>query len=68
MGAAPIFCAALVWDKSKLSRHRFIGLASRILRRRCGPEVNEWWYTQVPPRLLIEEMLLEAVWHDSLRL
>ena len=51
---------ALVWDKSKLSRHRFIGLASRILRRRCGPEVNEWWYTQVPPRLLIEEMLLEA--------
>ena len=51
---------ALVWDKSKLSRHRFIGLASRILRRRCGPEVNEWWYSQVPPRLLIEEMLLEA--------
>ena len=51
---------ALVWDKSKLSRHRFIGLASRILRRRGGPEVNEWWYTQVPPRLLIEEMLLEA--------
>ena len=38
----------------------FIGLASRILRRRGGPEVNEWWYTQVPPRLLIEEMLLEA--------
>ena len=29
-------------------------------RRRCGPEVNEWWYTQVPPRLLIEEMVLEA--------
>lgn len=51
---------ALIWDKSILSRRKFITIALRILRRRCGPEVNEWWYAQITPRLLIEEMLLEA--------
>jgi hypothetical protein len=49
----------LVRNKSLLSKRRFVSLASRILRRRCGPEVNEWWYEHITPRILIEEMLLE---------
>jgi hypothetical protein len=50
---------ALVWDKSAVSRKAFVDLGWRMLRRRCGPEVNEWWYTEIPPRLMVEEMLLE---------
>lgn len=50
---------ALVWDKSALSQRELCDLGWRILRRRCGPEVNEWWYTEIPPRLMIEEMLLK---------
>lgn len=50
---------ALIRDKSALPRPLFIALATRILRRRCGPEVNEWWYSQIRSRLLIEELLLE---------
>jgi hypothetical protein len=49
---------ALIWDKSAISQNELIDLAGRILRRRCGPEVNEWWYTKIPPRVMIEEMLL----------
>jgi hypothetical protein len=48
----------LIRNKSLLSRQKFVSLASQILRRRCGPEVNEWWYEQITPRILIEEMLL----------
>jgi hypothetical protein len=48
----------LVRNKSLLTRRRFVSLASQILRRRCGPEVNEWWYERITPRILIEEMLL----------
>jgi hypothetical protein len=51
---------ALIWNKSSLSRARFVRLGKRILKRRCGPEVNEWWYTQIPSRLLVEEMLVES--------
>jgi hypothetical protein len=51
---------SLISDKSALSRTKFITLASQILHRRCGPEVNEWWYTKVKPNLLIEEMLIES--------
>jgi hypothetical protein len=49
----------LVRDKSLLSRRRLISVARRILNRRCGPEVNEWWYAQITPRIVIEEMLVE---------
>jgi hypothetical protein len=70
---------ALIWDKAALPRPQFIALATRILKRRCGPEVNEWWYSQIPSCLMIEEMLLEAggaippdykcyVFHGSTRL
>jgi hypothetical protein len=48
-----------VWDKKAFPRSLFISTARRILRRRCGPEVNEWWYSHIPPRLIVEEMLLE---------
>jgi TupA-like ATPgrasp len=50
---------ALIWDKSAISKRELLGMASRMLRRRCGPEVNEWWYTKIPSGVLIEEMLLE---------
>jgi len=50
---------AFIWDKSALSRKALCDLGWRILRRRCGLEVNEPWYTELPSRLMIEEMLLE---------
>lgn len=50
---------AFIWDKSAVSQRHFIKLGRRLLRRRCGPEVNEWWYSQIPPNLLVEEMLLD---------
>jgi len=51
---------ALVWDKSAFSKKALCDLGWRMLRRRCGLEVNEWWYTEIPSRLMIEEMLLEG--------
>jgi hypothetical protein len=50
---------AFIWDKSDISQRQFVKLGHRLLRRRCGPEVNEWWYSQIPPNLLVEEMLLD---------
>ena len=51
---------ALIWDKKLLSERDFIALGRRILRRRCGPETNELWYSHIIPRLIVEEMLLNA--------
>jgi TupA-like ATPgrasp len=51
---------AFVWDKSALSQKELCDLGWRMLRRRCGPEVNEWWYSEIPSRLMVEEMLLEG--------
>jgi hypothetical protein len=50
---------ALIWNKSVISQSELIDIGSRILRRRCGPEVNESWYAKIPSRLMIEEMLLK---------
>ncbi|HUT02375.1 MAG TPA: ATP-grasp fold amidoligase family protein [bacterium] len=49
----------LVRDKAALPREAFVAAGRRILRRRFGPEVNEWWYAKIVPQLLVEEMLLE---------
>ena len=49
----------LVRDKATLPHRAFVAAGRRILRRRFGPEVNEWWYSKIIPQLLVEEMLLD---------
>jgi hypothetical protein len=50
----------IVWDKKAFPRDRFIDLGRRILRRRPGYEVNEWWYTVIKPSLMVEELLIDC--------
>jgi len=50
---------ALIWKRSALSHEDFVAIWRQILTRRCGPEVNEWWYSRIPPNLLVDEMLLD---------
>jgi hypothetical protein len=50
---------ALIWKRSALSQDGFVAIGRQLLTRRCGPEVNEWWYSRISPNLLVEEMLLD---------
>ena len=49
----------LVLNKASFSRDTFVVSALRMLRRKFGPEVNELWYPQISPKIMIEEMVVE---------
>lgn len=68
-----------VEDKHRLGTEGLAREARALLQREFGYLTNEWWYTRIPPRVLIEERLDDArndipldykflVFHGSVRL
>lgn len=55
-GSGPDFIS-FVEDKNLVSLSEIQAICALMLRKPYGRITNEWWYQQVPPRIIIEEFL-----------
>lgn len=57
--------AILVTDGQNVDQARVVEKLSRALRRVYGRDKGEWWYANIPPRILAEEFLNDASFGGS---
>lgn len=55
-----------VYDKSTIEENELRMHIDRILQLRFGFATNEWWYCKIPPRVMIEELLVDDIFRTPL--